>query len=267
MNKNFTSLETCKELCVFECGKEECVKSKTIALTAKPYHLFHYVYAGKGTFILNNKKYSVSKGSIFYIPENTDAVYYADPENPWSYEWVCFNGTIVDEILKFLDININNPIILDTNKTYKNAFDHLTYRYSSTGQLDLFVLGCLYGLFSEMITNKKGKENVITNKVTIQLAKDFIYNNYQFDISVNDIAKNAHVTPNYLSSVFQKEEGMSTKSFLIKVRMENALVLLKTKQFKIKEVAEMVGYSNQLHFSNEFKKFYGKAPSFYLNNN
>ena len=39
------------------------------------------------------------------------------------------------------------------------------------------------------------------------LAKDFINNNYQFDIKISDIAKNANVTPNYLSSIFQKEEG------------------------------------------------------------
>ena len=263
MSKHFNDASLCKELTIFECGKEECVSSKAIALTAKPYHLFHYVYHGKGTFILNGKKYEIAKGTIFYIPTNMDAVYYPDKDDPWSYEWVCFNGSLASGCLEELGINVDNPIITDNNKSYRNFFDRLAYRYVSNGQNDLYTLGCLYELFGEMLYDKYGKEEVPTNKVTIQLAKDFIWNNYQFDISIIDVAKNAHVTPNYLSAVFQKEEGMTTKTFLIKVRMEMALVFLRTGQFKIKEVSEMVGYSNQLHFSNEFKRFYGKSPSEY----
>lgn len=260
MNITLNDAAICKELTIFECGKEECIKSKAIALTAKPYHLFHYVYNGKGALILNGQKYEVSKGMIFYIPNNMDAVYYCDPENPWSYEWVCFNGTLIDYLLKNLDIRADNPIIFDDNKIYKKIFDQLVYRFVSGGKCDLYTVGCLYELFSEMLFAKNGKEEGETNKITIQLAKNFIWNNYQFNITINDVAKHAHVTPNYLSAVFQKEEGVTTKTFLIKVRMEMALVFLKTGQFKIKEVSEMVGYTNQLHFSNEFKRYYGVSP-------
>jgi AraC-like DNA-binding protein len=35
--------------------------------------------------------------------------------------------------------------------------------------------------------------------------------------------------------------------------------------YKIKDVAKKVGYKNQLHFSNEFKKFYGVSPKNYEN--
>ena len=254
----------CRELTVFECGKEECINTKTIALTVKNYHLFHYVYSGKGTLILNGQKYLISKNTIFYIPPLTDAVYFADNETPWSYDWVGFGGEAADKCLQLLNIDINNPIIFDGDKEYKTYFDKVVYRYTSNGNIDLVSVGAMYALFGQMLFNKNGRQEVVTNKITIQLAKDFIHNNYQFDISINDVAKNAHVTPNYLSSVFQKEEGMSTKSYLIKVRMEKALVLLKTKQFKIKEITKMVGYSNQLHFSNEFRRYYGKSPTSYL---
>lgn len=54
---------------------------------------------------------------------------------------------------------------------------------------------------------------------------------------------------------------MTTKQFLIKVRMENAKSLLLTNKYKIKEIAKNVGYANQLYFSNEFKKYYGVYPT------
>lgn len=54
-----------KELSVYECGDEECVKTKAIVLSKKNYHLFHYVVSGKGILILNKKEYHLGKGAIF----------------------------------------------------------------------------------------------------------------------------------------------------------------------------------------------------------
>lgn len=261
---DFNNVALYTELALFECGKEDCVKNKAISLTKKTYHLFHYVTAGQGTLILNNKEYLIKKGTIFFIPEDTDAIYFPDKEKPWSYVWVGFHGSKVQEYLDCLNINIDNPIVEDTNKVYKQYFDNLFYRYTINGQLDISVLGALYQLFGEMIFQKEGKSAASSSKVTTQLAKDFILNNYQFDIGVNDIAKNANVTPNYLSTIFQREEHMSTKTFLIKVRMEKAMSLLVTNRFSVKDVSKMVGYSNQLYFSSEFRKYYGNPPSFYI---
>lgn len=263
--KLFNDVATYRDLSIFVCGKEECVKDKAISLTKKKYHLFHFVISGKGNLILNGKKYELQKGMMFFIPKENDAVYYPDKDNPWSYEWVGFNGEKVDEYLEYLNINIENPIVGDLQKQFKHIFDGIVNRYSTSGYIDLSAIGYLYQLFGELIYLKNGKDEISTSKVTIQLAKDFIYNNYQFDINIVDVAKNANVTPNYLSSIFNKQEGMSTKKFLTKVRMERAIILLETGQFSVKEVGEMVGYPNQLHFSGEFKKYYGSSPMHYMN--
>lgn len=253
-----------KEFSLFECGKEECIKEKTITLTKKSHHLFHYVYSGKGVLILNGKTYQLSKGMIFFIPKNTDAVYYSKKEDPWFYEWVGFGGEVADKYLEKLDININNPIIIDQKKNYRTYFDGIVQRYVNNGEMDLYALGSLFQLFGDMLFEKSGRPNVNNTRVTIQLAKDYIHNNYQFNITIKDIAKNANVTPNHLSALFQKSEKMSTKAYLIKIRMERAVILLETGEFKIKEVSKMVGYTNQLHFSNEFSKYYGKSPINYI---
>lgn len=258
--KNIFAASSYKELTVFECGKEECVKNKAISLTKKNYHLFHYVVSGRGTLLLNKKEYRLQKGMIFFIPRETDAIYFPDREYPWTYEWVGFDGERVDEYLGYFKIDINNPIIDDRNRNYRRYFDDLVSRYTVNGFIDIFALGSLYELFGEMFLQLGEKEVVSRSRVTIQLAKDFINNNYQFDITIDDVARNANVTPNYLSTIFHKEEGMSTKSYLIKVRMGKAMSFLQSGAFNVKQVSEMVGYTSQLHFSNEFKRFYGKSP-------
>ena len=253
-----------RDLSVFECGKEECVKDKEIFLTKKKYHLFHYVVSGRGTLVLNKKEYHISRGTIFFIPRDTDAMYYPDRDNPWYYIWVGFDGDKVDEMLNQLSIGIDNPLIYDSQKILRLHFDSVISHFNRAGRLDIYAVGSMYKLFGEMFYLLEGNVTGNSIKITIQLAKEFIHNNYQFNISVIDIARNANVTPNYLSTIFKREEGISTKQYLTKVRMKKASSLLIVDGLSIKEVARLVGYSNQLHFSSEFKKYYGYSPLHYL---
>ncbi len=249
-----------KELSVYECGDEECVKTKAIVLSKKNYHLFHYVVSGKGILILNKKEYHLGKGAIFFIPRQTDAIYFPDKEDPWHYRWLGFDGEKADEYLSYLGIDIDNPIVYDNNKKYLKHFNAIVTNHEERGLLDIQALGCAYQLFGEMLLSKEEVSGISTVKATVEQAKAFINNNYQFDITIKDIARNAKTAPNYLSTIFHREEGMSTKKYLTKVRMENAKQLLLTGHFKIKEVAERVGYDNQLHFSAQFRSYYGKSP-------
>ena len=46
--------------------------------------------------------------------------------------------------------------------------------------------------------------------------------------------------------------------------MEQAAKLLKTKAYSVSQVSKKVGFKNQLHFSNSFKKRYGISPTKYM---
>ena len=262
--KSFVNAAEYVELAIVECGKEECVRDKAVCLGERNFHLFHYVLLGKGTLVINKKEYRLSKGNIFFIPAHAEAIYFPDKDDPWVYEWVGFTGTRVDSYLEALNLNIDHPVISDKNKTYRPFFNSIVKRYVNNGYSDITSLGALYELFGEMIYEREGTQTMSKTSVTVQLAKDFIRNNYQTEITIEDIAKNANVTPNYLSAIFQKEENMTTKRYLTKIRMTQAMSLLQSGKMKVKDVAEAVGYPNQLHFSNEFKKYFGKSPISYL---
>ena len=262
--KSFINAADSIELAIAECGKEECVKNKAICLGQRYFHLFHYVLLGKGTLVINNKEYHIGKGNIFFIPAEADAIYYPDKDDPWVYEWVGFTGTRAQDFLDALNLSVERPIIVDRNKTYRPFFNSIVRRYVNNGYSDISSLGALYELFGEMIYDKEGSQTMSRTSVTVQLAKDFIKYNYQNDITIDDIAKNSNVTPNYLSAIFQKEENMTTKKYLTMVRMEKAMAFISSGEYMIQEVSKMVGYPNQLHFSTEFRKYYGFPPSMFL---
>ena len=118
------------------------------------------------------------------------------------------------------------------------------------GFLSIQALGVMYSLFAQMMLSNEDISSHTSKKATIELAKLFINNNYQFDIGIQDVAKNANAAPNYLSTIFHHQEGISTKQYLTKVRMEKARELLLTGRFKIKEV-KLIRITNTCrHFFN-----------------
>lgn len=79
-------------------------------------------------------------------------------------------------------------------------------------------------------------------------------------LSLNEVAQAIHVNPAYLSNMFKVKKGINFSDYLLELRMKKAMELLRKKDTKVYEVAEMVGYSNPQYFSVCFKKYTGVSP-------
>ena len=265
MNKKATVLDPSLyfELNIKEIGRETCVKGKVFEYTPKSYHLFHYVISGKGTLEYKGKTYNISKDQMFYIAPDDKPIYQPDPDDPWTYIWVGFDGVVVKELLKIAGLSSSNPIYYDTSKEVKVYFSEMHSSRISENQTTLFALSSLYRLFS-IITypHVKAIHKGFMPLIIIE-ARDFIINNYQFNISIDDIATSISVTPNYLSNMFKKHVGVTIKRYMNSMRIDRACALLTFTDLPIKEIAEQVSFKNQLQFATLFKKYKDMTPSEY----
>ena len=83
------------------------------------------------------------------------------------------------------------------------------------------------------------------------------------DISLQGIAKMVYLSPYYISRMFKAKTGKNFYDYVLMVRMEAAMEMLKTTDLKVYEIAERVGYRNQKNFTKIFKRFYANNPSEY----
>lgn len=97
----------------------------------------------------------------------------------------------------------------------------------------------------------------------VKIAVNYITQNYNKDISLETIAKQIYITPGYLSQLFKQETGINFLEFVNKYRIEKSKEFLKNKTLKNYEIATLVGYSNEKHFSKTFKKYTGLTPTKY----
>ena len=99
----------------------------------------------------------------------------------------------------------------------------------------------------------------------IQSSVDFMREHYKNpDLTVKEIARQSFMSEVYFRKLFRAEYGMSPQKYLIRLRLQNAVGLISTGYYSLKEVAYLSGYSDYKYFSVEFKKAMGVSPSQYL---
>lgn len=83
------------------------------------------------------------------------------------------------------------------------------------------------------------------------------------DLSLNRVARQVNISPNYLSAVFSQEINCTLTEYITDKRMEKARELLRTTNKRSGEVALAVGYKDPHYFSFIFKKTQGCTPRDY----
>jgi len=97
----------------------------------------------------------------------------------------------------------------------------------------------------------------------IEQTVSFIEENYTRDLSLDDIAANVHLSPNYLSNVFKTERGTTLFDTITVLRMGLAKNLLAGTDMQIKAISTKVGYNHVQSFIRHFKKYHNLTPEQY----
>jgi AraC-like DNA-binding protein len=97
----------------------------------------------------------------------------------------------------------------------------------------------------------------------VKIARDFIVDNHEHDISITDVAGYVFLSQGYFARAFRDETGMSPMTFLMQVRVDHACKLLEQKEIKVSGVAAQVGFSSPQRFNAAFRKHIGKTPMEY----
>ncbi|MFC7062963.1 helix-turn-helix domain-containing protein [Halobacillus seohaensis] len=94
----------------------------------------------------------------------------------------------------------------------------------------------------------------------VNRAQNYIYQNITEDINLKVIADELKVNPNYLSSVFNQNMGISITKYINNKRIKEAKALLSNTQYTLMEISILLGYNSQSYFTRVFKKNEGFSP-------
>ncbi len=248
-----------------------------------------YILSGSAIHTVGGKEYKIKAGDVILINCNTPHKFTPDKNSKESfiaYDLMFspefFDTTSLDigdfRALKncflfislfpsdemFLpDMHIQGKVISSYGEIFSQIYNE--YKYKEKGYIQLiraFVIELIIKIFRDV--EKQGIIELTTEKKdAVKQAIKYIEENYNMKLYVDDIASKVFFNGDYFRKIFKKETGESITSFQQKLRINEACRLLSTTEKPIKDICEIVGYSDMKAFYKVFKKVIGKTPNEY----
>ena len=119
-------------------------------------------------------------------------------------------------------------------------------------------------LLSHCLEQLVGLEMRVSRSRDLFMAvQDYLEEHLSQPLTRESVAKRFHITPNYLSHIFQKSGSVGFNEFLTSVRLEKAKKLLRGYDLKVKEIAHNCGFVDSNYFCRVFKRYTERSPSEY----
>lgn len=126
------------------------------------------------------------------------------------------------------------------------------------GVLELFADRMPDFRFREM--PKQDWNNDIYRHMLIKQVLDYININCNYQFTVNDLAKEIHMSVGNLQRILSGTLGKTFTELLREARINRAKGLIQRTESRMKTVAELCGYSSYEHFFKQFKQVVGISP-------
>jgi AraC-like DNA-binding protein len=97
----------------------------------------------------------------------------------------------------------------------------------------------------------------------VQTVTEYVSANFKKRITLTNVAKIYNVNYNYLSQLFKKEMGIPFIEYVMKLKIEEAKMLLLYTSKSVTEISYELSFNDAAHFCKVFKKHTGYAPSLF----
>lgn len=124
---------------------------------------------------------------------------------------------------------------------------------------DLLIRAYILEIAVEILRKAKTTRFGISNPA-IRKALQYIRENFKQTVTLKDLAKSVHLTPEYFCKLFKTELCISFHEYLRNIRLDYALMLLSTTSMTVTEVCLESGFSSASNFTKIFKQRFGISP-------
>lgn len=220
--------------------------------------------AGKGRLIIEGKEHIISKGDVFFTKKNIPHEYYGITQ-PWSIQWIVFDGTSVGALFNQLDIYNYAIFEIQSLQNILKIFDDIMAILQSNNlkkHIESSIL--IYALITKLSYFKR-MSDAIESKSKKQESYENILNyiekHYAQDLSLASLSEKFDLSSYYICRLFKEfnKTGLITHLTQYRISMAKTHLLL-TPTASIKSIAAQIGFSNSSYFISTFKKFEGMTP-------
>lgn len=228
-----------------------------------PYYHFLCTEKGSGYVHIQNETVLLQEGQGILMKSFVPHSYHSDHE--WITKFVTFNGSLSDALAQIVG---NETYLLCQDHTafyFQNWIDHIIEIHNSKTtdqqQLSIACYTFLLQLANTCHTNVSFTSQDSLYQTYVSPVLEKLETQFDQPLSLDDLARELYVTPQYLCRVFKKYTNETIFSYLFSIRIKKAKeLLINHPAFKIQDIVALCGFSDTSYFIAQFKKATGYTP-------
>ncbi len=231
----------------------------TIPRTVSHYEIEFYTTSGN-TSVINGVKYPQEKNSIL-IAKPGDIRYSIDRFECYCLHFSTETNSITDTIAHLPHVFKPHAIekIAEVFKALINAYSSRAAGAQLLVQAkSLELISILANEHCDLPAYQYSKYSKNISDACEYMAKFFDKN-----ITLEDIAKVANLSPGFFHSIFKLAKQKTPRKYLLQIRLSMSKNLLRNSEKPLSEIAILCGFESQAYFSYVFKKETGLSPKKY----
>lgn len=232
--------------------------------------MFLVLYTLSGSGIVANAKTSITleAGHATILDINEYHLYHTAPGvEKWQFKWVrfCSNyGKLYEQMIYRGKLR---PVFVE-DLNFEKYFGQIMVAMQDVEQhrevmLSLYVDKILFALYRG--GEKYEDEFMSEDEENLEICRKNIIQNSAKKVSLQDLADSCYMTKGAFIRKFKKHYYTTPYSYLMKTRINNAIVLLETTNMSIGDIALEAGFGDQKNFAKQFHIHKGMAPTEYRN--
>jgi len=111
--------------------------------------------------------------------------------------------------------------------------------------------------------NQVNEETHRNNNVLVRDVSEYLDEHFMENLTLEDLEKEFHISRFALSRIFKEETGFAPMKYVMMRRIGESQNLLMNTKMSIGDIGEQLGFTDNSHFSNTFKKYIGTTPGAY----
>lgn len=217
---------------------------------------FEIIYVVEGSVHLheNEARYTLRKGDLYLLQPGISHGGWQDSTGKTSFYWIHFTAPS----LSALHVEPGLTSILDHYR-FPVMLRQLLHIGNAQEYPDYTIHSALLLLLGELAAAQA--QNSSQGAPLLASVSEYIRINTGRQLSVRDVAEHFGYHPDYISSLFRKNYGLSLKQYINNAQISAIKGLLVTTNLSMKELAAQLGWDNENEFIHFFKYHSGISPA------